>query len=156
MVTSYGAGGGAKVSVLSLIDTSNGDATNGTFIRAELNDGDTNSLSINQLQWNDATSEVMVQASSFFSPLDTNRNTIPITGISPFDYVIIFNGTLTTANAAYLGTFAGPGTGNTVDGGSVAAPYPLLQSGGIEKAFISAVGVILILGGIGSLFAWRL
>jgi len=155
-LSGYGSGGGAVVSVVSLIDTSNGDATNGTFVRARLDNGDTNSLRINALQWDETNQQVMVQAASFFSPLDINGDQIPVTGSSPFDYVVVFNSTLTTAVQAYLGTFSGPGTGNTGDGGSVAAPdpLPLLRSGGIEKAFISVVGAILILGGIGSLFAW--
>ncbi|GAB4147207.1 MAG: hypothetical protein OHK0017_08670 [Patescibacteria group bacterium] len=112
-LTSYGSGGGPKVSVISKLDSSSGAATEGTFLRAQLSNGNTNSLAITNLVWDETNQQVQVQADSYFSPLDVNRNPISVSGSSPFNYVVILSSNLRTAVSAYVGTVTGGQTSNT-------------------------------------------
>ena len=68
-LTGYGSGGGAKVSIVSKIDTNAGNATNGTFIRAQLSSGNTNTMSPVNLGWDDSNNRVIFEGASAFSPL---------------------------------------------------------------------------------------
>lgn len=52
-MNSYGSGGGAKVSVLAQINPETGSIIKGTFITARLTSGNTNSLSIDRIAFND-------------------------------------------------------------------------------------------------------
>lgn len=52
-LNSYGRGGGPAVSVLCQINPKNGQIIRGTFLRAELNNGNTNTKRIRELAWVD-------------------------------------------------------------------------------------------------------
>lgn len=52
-MNSYGSGGGPKVSVIARLDPTTGNIQKGTFITARLTSGNTNSLSITQIGFND-------------------------------------------------------------------------------------------------------
>jgi RTX calcium-binding nonapeptide repeat (4 copies) len=94
---SYGAGGGAKVSILARIDPATGDVLDATFISAILSSGNSNTLSVTGLDLNG--DNVIVSASSFFSPrrTDTTAMQQTVSGGSPFDYTIEFTPDLSTA-----------------------------------------------------------
>jgi hypothetical protein len=147
-LNSYGSGGGAKVSVISRIDTTNGAAVEGTFLRAELSNGNTNTLSVTQLQWDDTNQEVEVQAESFFSPLNTSGDRISVSGSSPFDYVVVLSADLTTANEAYLGTLAGGQGAGNVGGDGLIPTGSFQEYEGILKftalLFFITTGAVLV------------
>lgn len=157
-LTGYGSGGGAKVSVLSRIDTTNGGATDGTFIRAELSSGNTNTLEITNMVYDAVNDQIQVQAESFFSPLDTSKNRITVSGDSPFDYVVVFSADLTTATSAYLGTISGgtAGAGNSPTT-STENTINLVRSGGelFKKYSTAIILFVLIQAGILSIGAFR-
>lgn len=107
-LSSYGSGGGSQVTVLAQIDPLTGGqgsaiapAGNGTFISALLSSGNTNSLVPTGLSF--SGNNIVLEADSFFSPRDINRNrqTQTTPGItSPFDYTITFTGDLSMAISA--------------------------------------------------------
>ena len=83
-LSSYGAGGGARVAVLARIDAATGDLVGGTFLRSELSNGRTNSFTVVGLELLSSGAGVRMQADSFFSPLDENRQRLRCEGDSPF------------------------------------------------------------------------
>lgn len=101
-LTSYGQGGGAKVAVIAAMNPETGDITHGTYLYARLNNGNTNSLEVKEMSWQNET--LTLRANSWFRPLDVNRNTIDVSefGGSPFDYTIVFNKELDEALEAYV------------------------------------------------------
>jgi len=52
-MNSYGSGGGPKASVIALLDPANGNIKKGTFMAARLTSGNTNTLNITQIGFND-------------------------------------------------------------------------------------------------------
>jgi hypothetical protein len=111
---SYGKGGGPKVAVILQLDAATGNAQRGTFVRAELDNGNANSLVINNLSLDSCTSSssssssntsLVVHATSYYLPLraDTTRFALadcaPDTD-SPFDYTLTLSSDLTQAKSA--------------------------------------------------------
>jgi hypothetical protein len=83
-IKSYGQGGGPKVAVVLRINPDNGEPIEGSFLIAKKEDGSTNSLEITDMQ---IESEYLyVKTNSWYSPLDTEKNRIQVSGSSPFDY----------------------------------------------------------------------
>lgn len=98
-INGYGMGGGAKVSVLAKIDVNTGAITHGTYLRAELSNGNTNSLEIKDLSIN-AEGNIVVRADTFSVPLKTDKSRFSCTGGSPFDYTVELSPDLSTAISA--------------------------------------------------------
>jgi hypothetical protein len=73
-LNSYGSGGGPSISVVSKIDPQTGQAINGTFIRAQLTNGRTNTARITDLSWDNSKNQVIVEARTAFSPLRADRS----------------------------------------------------------------------------------
>ncbi|MEO1095256.1 MAG: PEP-CTERM sorting domain-containing protein [Cyanobacteria bacterium J06638_28] len=124
----YGPGSGAKASVLLKLDPTTGDAEAGTFIRAQLSSGNTNTVNPTGLDYVD--DQVVFFGDSFFTPLDTDgqplENRDPDAG-SPFPYRVVLTPDLSDAISAESIGFEGvtqfspldPGSGNGGgDGGS--------------------------------------
>lgn len=86
---SYGSGGGAKVSVLGLIDPANGDLLQTAYLTAILSNGNTNSLLVTDVATND-DGNLVVSAESFFSPRGTDGAALTqvTTSSSPFAYTV--------------------------------------------------------------------
>lgn len=129
-LTSYGSGGGAYATVLLQLNPSNGTATSGTFVRSQLNNGNTNTLIPTGLGF-DGSGNVVLNASAYFTPLDTNKNLLTVSGSSPFAYTLTLSPNLSTAVSASVGT----GT-----------PVPFEAD--------SSIGVV-ILAGMGGLWHYR-
>ncbi|MEH1970781.1 hypothetical protein [Nostoc sp.] len=102
---SYGSGGGPKVAVIARINPANGDVSYATFLSAKKADnGQTNSLVVNNLSWNSTNSTLTVQAKSWWTPRRTNTNSMSCSGSSPYPYTVIFTGDLRTMNSASANT----------------------------------------------------
>jgi hypothetical protein len=94
-ITSYGQGGGAKVSVLLRVDRYNGTVMTGTYLKSQLSQGgNTNSLLVQNLYWDARERFVRVQAEAYFLPLSMDGRTplnlsdcAPDTA-SPFNYTV--------------------------------------------------------------------
>ena len=86
---SYGAGGGAKVSILARINPATGEMTEAAYLSALLSSGKSNTLTVTDISTN-ASGNLVVQAQSFFSPRnpDGSRMTQVGSGSSPFDYTV--------------------------------------------------------------------
>ncbi|MFM7426879.1 MAG: M10 family metallopeptidase C-terminal domain-containing protein, partial [Elainella sp.] len=84
---SYGAGGGAKVTVLARLDPTTGTMTDAVYLSARLSDGRSNSLAVDSLTTNPA-GNLVVNAQSFFAPRrpDGQAMTQTTPGSSPFAY----------------------------------------------------------------------
>ena len=94
--TSYGQGGGPKVTVILKIDPITGDPFEGTYAMSRLANGNANSLSVDSLQLlNSGNLRLFAQA--WYSPLHVDRVPYECTGLSPFQYTFTLNGNLTTA-----------------------------------------------------------
>ena len=97
----YGSGGGAKASVLLKLNPDTGTSEAGTFIRARLSNGGTNTVNPTGLDFID--DEVVFWGESFFTPLDvdgqrfSSQNTV---SSSPFPYRVTFTPDLTQATSA--------------------------------------------------------
>jgi hypothetical protein len=98
-LTSYGAGGGPKVAILAKINPANGEVEHATFLYAKLSNGNSNSMSVKGLSF-DADWNVVVDADSWYSPLNVDKQPFSCSGSSPFDYTISFNPDLTEALSA--------------------------------------------------------
>ena len=79
----YGSGGGPKVAVLLRIAPADGEPQLGTFLRAQLTSGRTNSFTVTDLSL--VGDVIRIDGASFFSPLDVDRSRLTCTGSSPFD-----------------------------------------------------------------------
>ncbi|MEH2150579.1 hypothetical protein [Nostoc sp.] len=102
-LTSYGSGGGPKVAVIARINPANGEVSYATFLSAKKADnGQTNSLVINNLSWNGAN--LTVQAKSWWTPRRANTNSMSCSGSSPYPYTVIFTGDLRTVTSASANT----------------------------------------------------
>ncbi|NJL01890.1 MAG: hypothetical protein HC838_10660 [Spirulinaceae cyanobacterium RM2_2_10] len=120
-LSSYGSGGGPKVTVLAKLSAATGlqgadlDGM-GTFVYSvRQSDGQTNTLTPvtpTGLSLDDA-GNVVLNADSFFAPLGidkTNMTEVDISGGSPFDYWIAFDPTLETALGACAEGWDDPNT----------------------------------------------
>lgn len=97
-LSSYGSGGGSKVTVLLKINTTTGEPEAGTFIRAKLSNGKTNSLEATAINF--ASGSVKVTANSWYSPLKADKSTYNCSGgSSPFTYTVTLNASLSDASA---------------------------------------------------------
>ncbi|WP_224093377.1 hypothetical protein [Nostoc sp. MS1] len=95
----YGSGGGAKVAVIARINPTNGDVNYATFLSGrKTSDGTSNSLSVLGLSWNGTNLTVLSDAWAF--PRRPDRTSMSCTGSSPFKYVAVFTGDLTTMSGA--------------------------------------------------------
>ncbi|MEH1802713.1 MAG: hypothetical protein V7L13_26850 [Nostoc sp.] len=102
-LTSYGSGGGPKVAVIARINPANGEVSYATFLSAKKADnGQTNSLVVNNLSWNGAN--LTVQAKSWWTPRRVNTNSMSCSGSSPYPYTVIFTGDLRTVTSASANT----------------------------------------------------
>lgn len=96
-LNSYGQGGGPKVSVILQINPNNGNGIHGTFLRAELENGNTNTLVVKDIKFISRNTKLQISADSYFYPLQSNRSRYTnvsndcTKASSPFDYNIIFN-----------------------------------------------------------------
>ena len=97
---SYGRGGGARAAVIGKINPENGEPILGTFLYAKLENGNTNSMLVEKMAIQ--KDRLVINAKSWFSPLDTNQRRIEVTGSSPFLYRIYFDRSLKEALKAYL------------------------------------------------------
>lgn len=97
-LTNYGSGGGAKVAILAKIDPASGNVGYATFLSALNTNGKTNSLAVNSLSL--SGTNLVVNASSWFSPRRTNRTAMTCSGASPFAYTIEFVANLSSATRA--------------------------------------------------------
>jgi hypothetical protein len=87
-LTGYGAGGGAKIAVLTRINPATGTISNATFLSALLTSGKSNSISVKGLSLRG--SNLVVNAESAFSPRRADRSRMTCSGSSPFNYVTEF------------------------------------------------------------------
>ncbi len=102
---SYGAGGGAKVTVLARLNPATGDMTDAVYLSARLSDGRSNSLTVDSLSTNPA-GNLVVNAQSFFAPRrpDGQAMTQTSSGSSPFAYQLEITPDLkTVVNTAAAG-----------------------------------------------------
>ena len=86
---SYGAGGGAKVSVLGRVDPSDGELLDAAYLSAILSNGRSNTLSIENIATN-SSGNLVISAQSFFAPRrpDGSALTQVTPGSSPFAYTV--------------------------------------------------------------------
>lgn len=94
----YGAGGGAKISILARINPSNGTVAYASFLSALKSDGTSNSLTVRGLTWTGST--LVVNSSSYFSPRRRDRSRMTCTGSSPFNYTVEFSANLSSVSQA--------------------------------------------------------
>ncbi|MBE9034917.1 hypothetical protein [aff. Roholtiella sp. LEGE 12411] len=98
-LSSYGSGGGAKVSVIARLNPTNGDVYYATFLSAKkANDGKTNSLVVTKLSLNGTN--LTVQADSWWTPRRADTNSMTCIDSSPYKYTAIFTGDLTKVTSA--------------------------------------------------------
>jgi len=100
-LSSYGGGGGSKASVLLKLNPETGSAEAGTYVRAELTGGNTNTVNPTGLDL--INNQVVFFGDSFFTPLDIDQepfdNKEPSAN-SPFPYRVVFTADLSQAVSA--------------------------------------------------------
>ncbi|TVR15860.1 MAG: hypothetical protein EA401_02155 [Planctomycetota bacterium] len=102
----YGSGGGPKVTVALRVDPNTGTPDTGTYIRARLSNGNTNSAVPTAIAFHGDT--LVVQLSSFFSPLRVDRQRMTHdTGPSPFPWRVVFDPSLANARRSEAVNFDG-------------------------------------------------
>jgi len=87
---SYGQGGGAKVSVLARIDATTGELLDAAYLSAVLSNGNSNTLTIENISVN-STGHLVISAQSFFRPRRPDGTALTETataGSSPFAYTV--------------------------------------------------------------------
>lgn len=140
-LSSYSQGGGAKVSIILRIDPASGEPNAGTYVRAQLSNGNTNSLTVKGLALTDAGT-LLIRADSWFSPLNTDKSRMSCSGSSPFDYTLELSGDLSTA----LGAAAVNCVDNSPEPGALPTP------GNIER-IAPADGATIESGAV--TFSWQ-
>ena len=100
-LSSYGSGGGPKVTVIVELNQSTGEGIQGTFLRAQLSSGKTNTLVASAISM-DLSGQVTVDANSYFLPLGVDKQPLNIEDCSPqttspFRYTITLSADLSTA-----------------------------------------------------------
>jgi hypothetical protein len=98
-LTSYGSGGGAKVAIISRVNTKNGNPMFGTFVTA-INSGKSNSIEITKLSLNSKTKHISIEANCWWLPRKVDRTPMNCTGSSPFQYRVSFTTNLSIATSA--------------------------------------------------------
>ncbi|MEQ8673655.1 MAG: LysM domain-containing protein [Aggregatilineales bacterium] len=76
-LNSYGAGGGPRVAIILRLNPADGSPIGGTYISARLSNGNSNSVTVNQLQFNGGS--LLVGIESAFSPRNTDRSAMSCT-----------------------------------------------------------------------------
>jgi hypothetical protein len=94
--TSYGQGGGGKISVIAKIDPSNGNVLSATFVSAVLSSGNSNSVTVTKLT-NVNQEFLCLEMSSFFSPRKTDKKGMTCSGSSPFRWNLVLSSNLSMA-----------------------------------------------------------
>lgn len=105
-LSEYGEGSGKRATVITKIDPATGDALVATYLSARLNSGETNSLTVTDLQMNGVN--LVVTAESWFAPRRMDRQPMtraPNTPTSPYDYTIEFTPDLRTVTRAEAPNF---------------------------------------------------
>ncbi|RZM79343.1 hypothetical protein [Leptolyngbya iicbica] len=102
-LSGYGSGGGAAVSVLLKLNPTTGSSEAGTFIRALLSGGDTNTLRPAGLDYVD--DQVIFFGDSFFAPVDVDGQRFDNADLAPgfdtpFEYRVVLQSDLSQANSA--------------------------------------------------------
>lgn len=100
-LSSYGAGGGAKIAVLTRINPATGTISNATYLSSLLSSGKSNSLVVKGLSLQG--SNLVVNADAWFSPRRSDRSRMTCTGSSPFNYRIEFVANLSSVVRAVAG-----------------------------------------------------
>lgn len=95
---SYGAGGGAKVTVLARLNPTTGEMTEAVYLSAILSSGKSNSLVVSGFSLN-GVGNLVVNAQSYFAPRRPDGQAMSQTtsGSSPFDYTLEITPDLKTA-----------------------------------------------------------
>jgi hypothetical protein len=93
-LTSYGAGGGAKIAVLARINPATGTISSASFLSALLSSGKSNSLVVKGLSLKG--SNLVVNADSYFAPRRFDRSRMTCSGSSPFNYTTEFAANLSS------------------------------------------------------------
>ena len=87
-LSSYGAGGGAKIAVLGRINPKDGELLDAVYISAVLENGNSNGLEITEITTN-SDANLVVSANSWFGPRNPDGSRMEhIEGSSPFDYTL--------------------------------------------------------------------
>jgi hypothetical protein len=97
-LTSYGSGGGPRVTILSKINAQNGAPVAGTFVTALLSSGKTNTLNAVDLRYK--RKKIVLKANSYYSPRKPDKSAFSCEGSSPFASVFHFNKKLTSLISA--------------------------------------------------------
>ena len=83
--SSYGTGGGPRVAVITRINPTSGLITKGSFVTAQLNNGDTNTLSVTSTGFNDGNFAFQVTTGAFPPGTGTSYEKFP--GVTDQDRV---------------------------------------------------------------------
>lgn len=105
-LTSYGAGGGAKVSIILKIDMTDGSGIEGTFASAVLNNGNSNYCEPKNGYIN-SNGNILGEFEAYYTPRGVDKSKMTnISGeTSPYDYQIEFNPNLTQALSTHGSDF---------------------------------------------------
>jgi hypothetical protein len=117
-LTSYGQGGGSKISVIAKIDPSNGNVLYATFVSAVLSSGNSNSVVVTKL--NNMNQEfICLEMSSYFSPRKNDKKAMTCTGSSPFRWNLVLSSNLSISLSSCADNRCDASTGclNTYDCG---------------------------------------
>lgn len=88
-LTSYGQGGGGRVSVLAQIEPATGEPTRGSFVTAVLSSGNSNTLVPTKLAFR--KNKVFFYGDSYYSPRRPDKTAMTCEGSSPFASVFQFS-----------------------------------------------------------------
>ncbi len=101
-LNSYGKGGGPKAAIIARINPKNGSVLNGTFVRAQLSSGNTNTVTVTKLSY--SKNILTVNALANYRPLKKNKLPMNCVGASPFKYTLALSSDLKTAlNTSAIG-----------------------------------------------------
>ncbi|MEM9770828.1 MAG: calcium-binding protein [Cyanobacteria bacterium P01_D01_bin.73] len=98
-LNNYGIGGGPRAAVLARLDAATGNIQSATYLRAQLGSGRTNTLTVDGLNF-DASGNIVVNATTAFSPLRVDRSPFNCTNPSGFNYTLTLSPDLSTALTA--------------------------------------------------------
>ncbi|MEM6530554.1 MAG: dockerin type I domain-containing protein [Chloroflexota bacterium] len=124
-INSYGSGGGPRVSVVLRINPANGAPTGGTFIIARLNNGNTNSATVEAITA--SGSNVAISGVSAFGPLDPGRNRRQDCSANEFTYVL-------SADLSTIVSATCPGGGTLLANGLTLEQVDVDDSGQVTPA----------------------
>ena len=89
---------GSRIIVILKIDPASGIPQTGTYLWATLSSGRANTITGTDLRFNG--DDILLVADSFFSPVDPDKNIIPVSGSSPHNYHAVFSADLSTMKSA--------------------------------------------------------